>query len=274
MSGEPPPALPPPIAQLPPSLVPAPIKYPSSPPPQPALCAPPQIAPSSSVPLPAPLYMGASLPDVPARPPRTSLHLNRPPDFGNEISSQPSGGSAIGTRFHSPPRSMHNVPQSSGSQIRSARGPAPEIPDLRPRVSVDIGEMKRQGRSVQNRTLVAQETLYLNDLGTWIQDRGKLDNILQGEGKGKEDEKKKKEKKKNKSKKSNIFGMSLEEMYSEHASAVPVIILECIKYFKKSGALKQEGIFRVSGNQANVNDLINLYVSPSSSPFSQITISS
>jgi hypothetical protein len=248
-------SLPPPLAQIPPSLVTvsAPTKFPAAP--------PPFVGPSP----PATRMMSV---DLPARPPRTSLRLSKPLEEGAEANSGGSTsprGLSHGSRFHSPPPSTTSAPVHSGSHIGSARGPAPPVPDFRPRVSVDLGEMKRQGRTVQNRTLVAQETLYLNDLGTWIQDRGKLDDILQGEGKGKEDEKKKKEKKKSKSKRSNIFGMSLEEMYAEHSSAVPVIILECIKYFKKSGALKQEGIFRVSGNQSNVNELINLYVTPSSS---------
>ncbi len=48
-------------------------------------------------------------------------------------------------------------------------------------------------------------------------------------------------------KKKGVFGQSLMELYEVSTSPVPLFVLQCIMFLKASGALKAEGIFRVSG---------------------------
>ena len=132
------------------------------------------------------------------------------------------------------------------------------------RITKAVGAVKNPGAATDTagrptKELKSQNTLFLNDLGTWMQDREKLDTVLEAE----EDAKKKKKVTKKGNKKKTVFGMTLEEIYSQHPSAIPLVILQCIRYFKKSGALKQQGIFRVSGEQRKVNDLVLMYDVPS-----------
>jgi hypothetical protein len=51
-----------------------------------------------------------------------------------------------------------------------------------------------------------------------------------------------------------VFGVSLEELFARDASAVPIIVFQCIQAVDMFG-LEIEGIYRQTGNMAQVNRL-------------------
>ncbi|CEP14559.1 hypothetical protein [Parasitella parasitica] len=52
-----------------------------------------------------------------------------------------------------------------------------------------------------------------------------------------------------------LFGGSLETYAIEHNRTVPLIVIKCIESIEKMGGLQKEGIYRVSGRQANIEHL-------------------
>ena len=122
------------------------------------------------------------------------------------------------------------------------------------------------------------KTILIEDMGAWMADPNPTGAPLTsagggGEGEGERGSRVDKEKKGLKGKKSkkktktgtmsgegeNIFGMSLQELYEQSGHPVPVFVVHCLKYFKKTGALKLEGIFRVSGLKGEVEQMKNLF---------------
>ncbi|KAI7903848.1 uncharacterized protein BX663DRAFT_505448 [Cokeromyces recurvatus] len=52
-----------------------------------------------------------------------------------------------------------------------------------------------------------------------------------------------------------LFGGSLEAYAVEHSRAVPLLVTKCIDAIEAMGGLQKEGIYRISGRQANIDQL-------------------
>ncbi|KAI9482855.1 MAG: Rho GTPase activation protein [Benjaminiella poitrasii] len=52
-----------------------------------------------------------------------------------------------------------------------------------------------------------------------------------------------------------LFGGSLETYAVEHNKTVPLLVIKCIDAIESMGGLQREGIYRISGRQANVDQL-------------------
>lgn len=64
-------------------------------------------------------------------------------------------------------------------------------------------------------------------------------------------------------KRSGVFGVSLEEVVNtsriSNSCELPAIAYRCIEYLEASNAVKEEGLYRLSGSSVEVDDLRNLF---------------
>ena len=116
------------------------------------------------------------------------------------------------------------------------------------------------------------KTITIEDMGAWMADSSRTVPTPGGEGegsgvsmgtlpdkKGSIKGKKSKKKAKTMTGEGTIFGMSLQELYEQSGHPIPVFVVHCLKYFKRTGALKFEGIFRLSGLKGEVEQMKFLF---------------
>eukprot|EP00008_Paramoeba_atlantica_P005072 CAMPEP_0201480740 /NCGR_PEP_ID=MMETSP0151_2-20130828/5157_1 /ASSEMBLY_ACC=CAM_ASM_000257 /TAXON_ID=200890 /ORGANISM="Paramoeba atlantica, Strain 621/1 / CCAP 1560/9" /LENGTH=435 /DNA_ID=CAMNT_0047862685 /DNA_START=794 /DNA_END=2097 /DNA_ORIENTATION=- len=113
--------------------------------------------------------------------------------------------------------------------------------------------------------------MLVEEMGVWMTDRSAITGVMEGKSPQTQSpsstvgghERKKRVLKSKATKlmkgkqqhKETIFEQSLNELFMASGSPIPLFVVQCIKYFKTSGALKQEGVFRVSGSRDAVAGL-------------------
>ena len=258
------------ILNLPPPLVSSAISLPSIPLPYTTstrVCSP---SPPPSV-----------SPPIPTSPPQTSYELPLPSENEKAVSPSPSLSPSLpplqpSSSSSSLPLLLEPVSPRSDSEetltirrersrVTSQRGNAPISSNSSHKVTPSPSPSSRS-LSPSDPMRGRQATFLVEDMGDWISEKKAITSLLSPAEQTLEAEREKEKERDNKGKrpairrppstglfsrantrKKCVFGQSLADLYEASTSPVPLFVLQCIMYLKSSGALKAEGIFRVSG---------------------------
>ena len=114
-------------------------------------------------------------------------------------------------------------------------------------------------------------------IGSWIPNREKINKIVAQSGITKANDKKEKKPQK-KLRKKTVFGVSLEKMYRKRdmeggvLDGVPLIVEICVRYLFRRGVLV-DGVFRVSGEQKKLLDMMSKFETPNTNVNLEVLVS-